>query len=182
MATPTEPRPPWPKRAACTPDERQRPVRPPPGGSGAERRVIPFPASSPADTPSESDAPVAPPEPAESATASSTADGAHADTTRLPTFPAPTAPLPEGTATSGALALDAAPVEPDDEPDPQPARPPRARPSRQTGLPAFLGIFLFMIILAGGPLAVLVVNPLMLYFEGRPAGPKIDVQDRTPAS
>jgi hypothetical protein len=44
----------------------------------------------------------------------------------------------------------------------------------------FLGVIIFLVILPVATLALLVVNPLALYLEGRPAGPTVDVTDTAP--
>jgi hypothetical protein len=81
--------------------------------------------------------------------------------------------------TSGAAAAAVATAEAE-----QPARPAWPRPSgprRPSGLLAIVGIVLFMIVLPVALLALLVVNPMMLYLEGKAAGPKIDAHEDTPA-
>jgi hypothetical protein len=125
----------------------------------------------------------------------------YAETARLPATAAPPAAAPMGPApaslpstaplvgltpspaTTGALATDTLADEAAAAPAVDPHATSSARPRRagQTGILAFLGILLFMIVLPVAVLAVLVVNPIMLYAEDKGAGPRIDVQERTPA-
>jgi hypothetical protein len=46
---------------------------------------------------------------------------------------------------------------------------------------AIVGIVLFMIVVPVALLALLVVNPVVLYLEGKAAGPTIDAHDNSPA-
>jgi hypothetical protein len=61
------------------------------------------------------------------------------------------------------------------------ANTPRTTPARRTSLLGIVGIVLFMILLPVALLAVLVVNPIALYIEGKAAGPTIDAHSDTPA-
>jgi len=92
--------------------------------------------------------------------------------------PPPPPPAPAPAEAANTFKFDEA--APEDAPTETVARA-RRQPSSQTGPLAIVGIFLFMIVLPVAILAMLVVNPVMLYWEGKAAGPKIDVQDRTPA-
>ena len=86
------------------------------------------------------------------------------------------------TPTAGAAlppepAPDGAPADyPDDVVAPHPAD-----SGHRTGFLAILGIVVFLIFLPVALLALLVVNPVSLYLEGKAAGPSIDARESSPA-
>ena len=66
----------------------------------------------------------------------------------------------------------------------EPAR--EQRPRRRRGLTVpgpllLLGIIVFLVVVPVATLALLIVNPIALYLEGRPPGPTVDAASSTPA-
>jgi len=85
-------------------------------------------------------------------------------------------PLPTILPSDAAVPDEAFSDQPDQVVPPYPAD-----TGHRTGFLGILGIVVFLIFLPVAVLALLVVNPVSLYLEGKAAGPRIDARDSSPA-